>query len=94
MSASFRDEHRLDGNALAGVLSDVFIAEVTTAVGQCAACLRTGPLADTAVYTRAPGLVARCRGCGAVLARVVQAPGRVWLDLRGLHFLQLAVSGE
>ncbi|HEY5986021.1 MAG TPA: DUF6510 family protein [Streptosporangiaceae bacterium] len=83
-------ESVLDGNALAGALAEMFTVEVTAAVGRCASCLRTAPLADTVVYVNAPGMVARCRGCGAVLLRVVRAPGRAWIDLRGLQCLEMA----
>jgi hypothetical protein len=65
----------LDGNALAGALSEIFITDATTAIGQCANCLRTGPIAETRVYASAPGLVARCPSCEKVVVRVVRAPG-------------------
>ncbi len=80
----------LDGNAVGGVLADVFAVDVTAAVGRCAGCGRTAVLADTRVYLDAPGIVVRCAGCEGVLLRVVQAPDRTWLDLRGLAVLQLA----
>lgn len=80
-----------DGNAIAGALGEVFAVEMTTAVGRCAACGRTAELADTRVYDRGPGAVFRCRGCDAVLLRLVRAPGRAWLELRGLAVLQVAL---
>jgi hypothetical protein len=81
----------LDGNALAGALSEIFITDATAAIGQCANCLRTGPIAETQVYANAPGLVARCPQCDEVVVRLVRAPGRAWLDLSGLHCLQIAI---
>jgi hypothetical protein len=42
-----------------------------------------------AVYVQAPGSVARCPGCDAVLLRVVRSEGRIWLDLRGVSCLEL-----
>jgi hypothetical protein len=80
----------VDGNAAAGVLSEVFAVEITAAVGQCAGCGRTGPMADTRLFAHAPGLVLRCAGCDDVLLRLVSGEGRRWLDLRGLVYLQLA----
>jgi hypothetical protein len=47
-------------------------------------------LADTLVYVQAPGLVVRCRGCEGVLLRIVSAPGRRWLDMRGVVWLEMA----
>ena len=83
-----------DGNALAGPLHEVFRVDVTTAVGRCTACGRTGPIAELRVFDRAPGLVARCPVCDQVLLRLVHGPGRAWLDLRGLSYLQLPVAKE
>jgi hypothetical protein len=37
-------------------------------------------------------MVARCTNCDAVLLRLVTAPGRAWLDVRGLTYLQLETA--
>jgi hypothetical protein len=55
---------------------------------------RTGPVAEVRVFDHAPGLVARCLACDQVLLRLVHGPGRAWLDLRGLTYLQLPVPKE
>ena len=81
--------HHLDGNVLAGALSEVFTTDVSAARGRCGGCGRTGPLAEAMVYTDAPGLVARCAGCDQVLATVVDAGDRVILSLAGLSALEL-----
>ena len=78
-----------DGTALAGPFHDVFRVEVTTAIVRCTACGRTGPMAEVRVFDHAPGVVARCPACDQVLLRLVHGPGRAWLDLRGLTYLQL-----
>jgi ribosomal protein S27E len=83
-----------DGNALAGPFHDVFCVEVTTAIGRCTNCGHAGPMAELRVFDHAPGVVARCPVCDQVLARLVQGPGRAWLDLRGLAYLQLPVPEE
>jgi Family of unknown function (DUF6510) len=83
-----------DGNALAGPLHDVFSVDVTAAIGRCVTCGRTGPIAQSRLFDHGPGMVARCLNCDQVLLRLVRAPGRAWLDLRGLVFLQLAVSED
>ena len=41
-----------------------------------------------------PGLVARCPTCDQVLLRLVRGPGRAWLDLRGLTYLQLTAPDQ
>ena len=83
-----------DGTALAGPLHDVFRVEVTTAIGRCTGCGRTGPMAEVRVFDRAPGVVARCPMCDQVLLRLVRGTGRAWLDLRGLTYLQLPAPDQ
>ncbi|HYU84492.1 MAG TPA: DUF6510 family protein [Kribbellaceae bacterium] len=82
----------LDGNAAAGTLREVFAVDLTAAVGRCDGCGRTDAFGAAHLYTQAPGLVARCAGCDAVLLRVVQRPGETLLDLRGLTYLRLATG--
>jgi hypothetical protein len=83
-----------DGNALAGPLHDLMRVDVTAAIGRCTGCGRTAPMAEVRVFDHAPGLVARCPTCDQVLLRLVHGPGRAWLDLRGLSYLQLPVPEE
>lgn len=94
MSRDPEEPAYVDGNAVGGLLAEVFAVDVTAAVGRCAGCGRTAVLAETRVYVDAPGTVVRCAGCEAVLLRVVQAPDRTWLDLRGLAVLQVARGGS
>lgn len=79
----------LDGNAAAGPLSEVFAFDITGATGRCAGCGHTTALAQVRLYTRAPGLVARCTRCDGVLLRLVEGADRTWLDLRGLAYLEV-----
>jgi ribosomal protein S27E len=81
------DQRRLDGNAAAGRLREVFSFEITTAVLTCGDCGHAGRLAEAAVYADAPALVLRCAGCGGVLLRVATDQGRVRLDLSGTRLL-------
>jgi hypothetical protein len=78
----------LDGNAIGGLLLDVFGTEMTTATGVCAECGMTGPVAQLVVYLEAPGAVARCRGCNNVLMVMVEVRGITCVDLRGLAELE------
>jgi hypothetical protein len=80
----------LDGNAIAGLLQEVFGTEMTTATGMCATCGAAGPVAECVVYLRAPGTVARCRNCGGVLMVVVKVRDVNCVDLRGLATLAAA----
>jgi hypothetical protein len=83
-----------DGSALAGDVHDVFRVDLTTAVGRCTGCGRTARMVEARVFDHAPGVVARCPVCEQVLLRLVQGPGRAWLDVRGLTYLQLPVPDE
>ena len=84
----------LDGNVLGGDLGELFTADITAATGRCASCGTVSAIAQTRVYTRAPGMVARCPGCGEVMLRLVRGPGRAWLDLRGITCLRLTVPDQ
>ncbi|MEU8162024.1 DUF6510 family protein [Micromonospora parva] len=77
------DPHWVDGNALAGPLGEIMGADLTVADLTCAGCLMTRPLAAMRVFDRAPGLVARCPGCGDVVMRLVRTTARALVDLRG-----------
>lgn len=84
----------LDGNAIAGLLLDVFGAEMTTATGVCASCGGAGYVAELEVYVQAPGTVARCRSCKSVLMVLVTVRGITCVDLRGLTSLEPALARE
>ncbi|HEY3436411.1 MAG TPA: DUF6510 family protein [Actinotalea sp.] len=73
----------LDGNAVAGLLWDLFGEESTTTVGTCAHCGSSGVLAETVVYVQGPGVVIRCRGCDGVLVVVVERRGVRCVDVLG-----------
>jgi hypothetical protein len=82
---------RLDGNAAAGVLSEVFAAEVTSALGTCANCGMTGPLGAAHVYTGA-GTVIRCSNCTAVLMTISRVRDGLAVEARGIRLLQLPAA--
>ena len=82
----------LDGNAIGGLLEGIFGTDMTTAVGTCASCGASGPVAETVVYLCAPGTVARCRVCTAVLLVVVSGHQSNCVDLRGMAALAPAPS--
>jgi hypothetical protein len=71
----------LDGNAIAGQLLAVYGTEMTLAPGVCANCGTRSLIAELAVYGRAPGSVARCPGCGAVLIVAIERA-----DTTEVHF--------
>jgi hypothetical protein len=74
----------LDGNAIAGLLVDVFGTEMTTATGTCWSCGTSAQLAELAVYVRAPGTIARCRTCESIVMVLVTIRDITCVDLCGL----------
>ena len=88
------DAQRLDGNTAAGLLQEVFALEMTGGRGACSGCGGVEFLGAQPAYVQAPGTVVRCRHCDHPLAVVVRGPGRYWLSLEGLRWLELRESGQ
>jgi uncharacterized Zn finger protein len=79
----------VDGNALAGRLSDLFAFDLTTAIGRCLNCGTSGMIGAAMVYEAGAGTVARCPHCGAVLATIVESDDTIWLSLAGVSAVQV-----
>jgi len=79
----------LDGNAIGGLLLEIFAADMTSAETTCASCGAVRPVAETAVYLGGPGTVVRCRTCTSVLMVISRVRGRNCVDLSGLAALQV-----
>jgi hypothetical protein len=75
---------QLDGNAIGGLLYDVFGADMTMAATKCSHCGAVAVLAECDVYVGGPGAVVRCRGCRGVLLVVVEIRDMRCVDCRGL----------
>jgi len=87
---------RLDGNAAAGMLQEVFACDLSGASGQCAACGRIAQIGAQHLYMHplAPGAVLRCQSCESILMVFVHAGGRYRFGLQGLKWLQIADPTE
>jgi hypothetical protein len=83
---------RLDGNHVAGMLAEVFQFDMSMEWAACAACGARNQLGALEAYAHGMGAVLRCPGCGAALLRLGRSPGRVWLDMRGMRWLQVEVE--
>jgi len=83
------EEMKLDGNAIGGLLMELFCTDVTASMGVCKSCGVEGVMATLDVYVHAPGIVGRCRNCGAVMLKIVRSGDRTWLDLSGMRSLQI-----
>jgi len=81
----------VDGNVLAGPLSEALGVEITLATTTCVGCGRSDAVASLHVYTGGPGVVARCPGCTSVVLRYVRTTTAGYLDLRGTIALRVAL---
>ena len=94
MTDTFIDDDYVDGNMLGGTLREVFAVDPTGAMGRCASCGNVDAIATSRVYAHAAGMVARCVACDDVLMRIVAAPDRMFLDLRGLSFVEIPLPAD
>jgi len=79
----------LDGNAIAGVLEQLFGRDLTVASGRCRGCGAEREVGALYVY-RSAGIVVRCPDCDNVLMRIVEARDRTWIDFGGLSTVQMS----
>ena len=86
------EEMRLDGNAAAGSLAELFARDITAAMATCAKCGRETPVGALHEYGHAMGVVLRCDGCEAAMLRLVRTPGSLRLDPSGIALLIVAVA--
>jgi len=87
------EDMKLDGNAIGGLLIEIFGTDLTGSMGICSSCGAQGAVAALDVYIHAPGIVARCRNCEAVMLKIVRSEMRTWLDLSGTRTIEIAVEG-
>ncbi len=79
----------VDGNAVAGLLQDVFGLEMTASPAECANCGQVSELGALLAFTQAPGAVLRCPACEEVMLRIVETPDAIYLDARGAAHIRL-----
>jgi Family of unknown function (DUF6510) len=84
------DALMLDGNAVAGLLQEVFAAEMTTAIGTCGNCGANEAVGAIHVF-RGAGIVLRCPHCDNALVKIARDDTRLWIDSRGLQTLEIAL---
>jgi hypothetical protein len=86
-------ELMLDANAVAGLLQEVFGAEMTVAPTECAHCGSGMEMGALLAFTQGPGVVLRCASCQNIVLRIVQTPDYVYLDARGAVYLRVRRQG-
>jgi hypothetical protein len=88
-----KEPTRLDGNAAAGLLAQVFCAEPSAALIVCAGCGATAAIGALPAYGLELGAILRCPHCDTAVLRVGAAGAMVWLDLRGAVSLRVRSGG-
>ncbi|HET7554038.1 MAG TPA: DUF6510 family protein [Gaiellaceae bacterium] len=83
------DPRTLDGNAIGGLLLELFGVELTAAPCVCAGCGAREEVARLDVYVDCPGVVVRCRHCQSVMITIVRDRERARVDLSGTRGLEL-----
>jgi hypothetical protein len=75
-------ELHTDGNGTAGLLQQVFSAEVTTAERVCQSCGAQRPIGAHRSYAGA-GVVLRCPECSDTAATIVERPDGFTVSVHG-----------
>ena len=78
----------LDGNAIAGLLAELFGTEMTTVDRGCASCGAHHEIGAHRLY-RSAGLVLRCPSCGDVAMKIAMLEGRRVLTMHGSWSLEI-----
>ena len=81
------EESHVDGNALGGMLMEMFGREMTDALGSCANCGMVHAIGEMRVY-RGPGDVIRCPSCANVVAVAVTIRDRSRMHMTALRWLE------
>ena len=82
------DARWLDGNGVAGLLTEVFGVELTTVVRTCGSCGTAAPVGAHRAYL-GPGTVLRCPGCAGVAILIARLPDRDVVQVRGSWSIEL-----
>jgi Family of unknown function (DUF6510) len=80
---------RLDGNAIAGTLGEMFVHDMTEARIACKGCGSVEPVGAQHVYMQAPGIVLRCSHCDQALLVMTQTAGRHRISFPRSEWLEM-----
>jgi hypothetical protein len=92
LKESLADTLRLDGNAAAGMLSELFVPELTAARATCNGCGSTAAVGALLVYAHGMGMVMRCPNCDGAILCVTRTATQVWLDPSGARRIIIAAA--
>lgn len=78
-----------DGNAVGGLLNEIFPFEMTVAHTTCRNCESEKPVAELMAFVLEIGTVLRCPDCESVLMKLTKTADSYWMDLSGLRSLRI-----
>ncbi len=78
------EQSRLDGNAAAGMLQEVFAVEMTTAACTCTTCRRVSTVGALYLYGGVMGCVLRCPHCEAMVLCMTSVPTGRYIGMQGI----------
>ena len=78
------DDLHLDGNGVAGLLSEIAAGDVTSMMRVCQSCGDRSAIGEHRAY-RGAGVVLRCPGCGDVAVTIGMLEERLVVDWRGTY---------
>jgi DNA-directed RNA polymerase subunit RPC12/RpoP len=79
----------VDGNAAAGILSEVFAGDVTSAIGVCGGCGARAMLAEAIVELDEAAAIVRCRDCTHTLVTVLRDAAQTRIVIGTLKELEI-----
>jgi hypothetical protein len=82
----------LDGNAIAGLLGEVFAAEMTDVDRGCGSCGQHNAVGAHRLY-RSAGAVLRCPACGDIALQITALEDRHVVQMRGSWTLDVGRAG-
>jgi len=83
------EQMRMDGNAAAGALREIFSQEMTVATATCIGCGAEHEIGALLDYGHTMGIVLRCPGCDAAMLRMSRTPAWLYLDTSGISCLKV-----
>ncbi len=81
----------VDGNVLAGPLSELFEFDATSASVRCSTCGDVAELARAMVYLKPHAYIVRCSACDGVLMVLLQKHDATEMDLSGIAWMSVPV---
>ena len=85
------EQMRMDGNAAAGALREIFSHEMTVAAATCVGCGAEHEIGALLDYGHGMGIVLRCPGCNMAMLRMSRTPAWLYLDTSGISCLKLPI---